>query len=225
MDCTAVVLVSEENMPVIEQTARDMKATWDIEFMGDEPSLKVDVSGEGVKEVTAASEEKTDSIISYLYLMPYGPQGYSRRLAGLVETSINPGVAVTSDGILKIQALLRSSVDSKKEELAGQVHTLADLCGAGYSSCNDYPGWMYREDSPLRDIMVDTYKEMYGAEPEVMTIHAGLECGLFLGKRPDLDCVSFGPDVLDVHSCRERLNIASVERCYDYLKAVLAKCR
>ena len=66
---------------------------------------------------------------------------------------------------------------------------------------------------------------MYGEESHVITIHAGLECGLFLGKRPDLDCVSFGPDIPDVHSVRERLDIASTKRCYDYLKAVLAKCR
>ena len=73
--------------------------------------------------------------------------------------------------------------------------------------------------------MVDTYKELYGKEPMVSAIHAGLECGLFLGKRPDLDCVSFGPNLLDVHSVNEALDLASVQRSWDYLKAILKNCK
>ena len=129
------------------------------------------------------------------------------------------------DDVLTICTLVRSSVDSKKEALQERLRTLAALFDADFAADSDYPGWMYKEHSPLREIMVDTYKEMYGEDPKVITIHAGLECGLFLGKRPDLDCVSLGPDILDVHSVREKLDIASTERCYDYLKAVLAKCR
>ena len=73
--------------------------------------------------------------------------------------------------------------------------------------------------------MVSVYREFYGKEPEILTIHGGLECGLFLGKKPELDCVSFGPDVIDVHSVTERLDIASVERSYEYLLKVLEACR
>ena len=225
MDCTATLLVAEGGLEKLEKEAQAMKETWDVEFMGDEPGLKVTVEGAQGQELSAASPERTTQIIDYLYLMPNGPQAYSRGLEGLVETSLNPGVASMKGDILTIHALVRSSVDSKKEALADRLRTLAALCGGDFTADSDYPGWMYKEHSPLREIMVDTYRQMYGEDPKVITIHAGLECGLFLGKRPDLDCVSFGPDIPDVHSVRERLDIASTKRCYDYLKAVLAKCR
>ena len=83
----------------------------------------------------------------------------------------------------------------------------------------------YKEDSKLRTIMVDTYKSLFNKEPEVSSIHAGLECGLFVGKCPDLDCVSFGPNLWDVHSFNERLDIASTERTYEYLKEILRRCK
>ena len=225
MDCTAILLAPEGSLEDIKKEARALKETWDVEFMGDEPGLKVTVEENGEQQLSAATPERTSQVIDYLYLMPNGPQAYSRGLAGLVETSLNPGVASAEGGLLTVHTLVRSSVDSQKQALADRLRTLAALCGAAFTTDSDYPGWMYREHSPLRDIMVDTYRERYGEDPRVITIHAGLECGLFLGKRPDLDCVSFGPDIPDVHSVRERLDIASTERCYDYLKAVLAKCR
>lgn len=225
MDCTASVLAPAGSLEKIEKAAQAMKETWDVEFMGEEPGLKVTVEEAGEKELEAAAPERTTQVIDYLYLMPNGTQDYSRGLAGLVETSLNPGVMSVKDDVLTICTLVRSSVDSKKEALQERLRTLAALFDADFAADSDYPGWMYKEHSPLREIMVDTYKEMYGEDPKVITIHAGLECGLFLGKRPDLDCVSFGPDILDVHSVREKLDIASTERCYDYLKAVLAKCR
>lgn len=225
MDCTAKLLIPDGAFSLVEAKVQEMVETWKQEFMGEEPSLTVTAVSEGRGQTPAAPAEITEQIISYLFLMPYGPQEYSRKLQGQVETSLNPGTAVTEKGTLSIHTLVRSSVESKKQDLALRLKTLASLCNGSFESDGDYPGWMYKETSFLRDLMVDTYKEMYGKEPEVITIHAGLECGLFLGKRPDLDCVSFGPDVFEVHSVRERLSIASVERSYRYLKAVLAKCK
>ena len=226
MDCTAVFFVKDDNScAFIGETAARLKEQWDAQFMGDEPGLSVTVSDEGRTSLPAASPETTGRITDYLFLMPNGPQAYSRRLAGQVDTSLNPGVVSTKDDVVGIHALIRSASDSSKTEVAERLRTLAALCGASFETDGAYPGWMYREESPLREVMVEAFREMYGHDPEVITIHAGLECGLFLGKRPDLDCVSFGPDIPDVHSVRERLSIASVERCYDYLKAVLAKCR
>lgn len=225
MDCTAALVIPKEYLPTVKAVSLEMEEIWKNEFMGEEPSLTVSVSVKGSICTDAASSAATKQIISYLFLMPYGPQDYSRKLPGQVETSLNPGVAATENNTLAIHTLVRSSVESKKQDLACRLSTLASLCGGRMEQDGDYPGWMYKEISPLRDLMVDTYKEMYKKEPEVMTIHAGLECGLFLGKRPDLDCVSFGPDIFDVHSVRERLSIASVERTYRYLKLVLSKCK
>ena len=100
---------------------------------------------------------------------------------------------------------------------------MAELCGATVSRNSEYPGWQYRMDSPLRDLVVAAYREQYGEEPQVLTIHAGLECGLLLEKIPDLDAISMGPQMHDIHTTKERMDIASVERTWRLLKAILGK--
>ena len=101
------------------------------------------------------------------------------------------------------------------------MEAIFTLAGARVEAGSDYPGWAYRVDSPLRDKMVRVYEQMYGEKPQITTIHAGLECGLFLGKCPDLDCVSIGPDMLDIHSTNEKLSISSTRRVWEYLLELL----
>ena len=101
----------------------------------------------------------------------------------------------------------------------------AKAFGGQGKTLSEYPAWQYNPDSEICHILEDTYREVYGKDPVVSTVHAGLECGIFLGKRPDLDCVSFGPDLLDIHSFNEKLDIASTQRTWEYLKAVLKKCK
>ena len=105
------------------------------------------------------------------------------------------------------------------------LDTCAQAVGANGKTQGGYPAWEYKVDSELRKVMVETFVEQYGKEPVVSTIHAGLECGLFLGKKPDLDCVSMGPDLLDIHSFNEKLDIASTQRTWEYLKGILAKLK
>ncbi len=100
---------------------------------------------------------------------------------------------------------------------------IAERAGAVAQVRNAYPGWAYRKDSPLRERMAAVYRELYGKEPTVEAIHAGLECGILAGKITDLDCVSIGPDLSDVHTAEERMDIASAGRVWDYLLAVLSK--
>ena len=116
---------------------------------------------------------------------------------------------------------VRSSVDSAKDALVGKLRSLANLAGAGTEVTGDYPGWTYRKESPLRDKMVEVYREMYHKEPVVEAIHAGVECGLLAHKIPGLDCVSIGPDMKDIHTAKEKLSIPSVERMWEYLLKVL----
>ena len=99
--------------------------------------------------------------------------------------------------------------------------TLADFHGAGYSEVGDYPAWEYKEDSHLRRVMVQTYRDMFHGEPEIVAIHAGLECGLLSEKLPGLDCVSIGPDMHDIHTSREKLEIASTRRTWEFLLEIL----
>jgi dipeptidase D len=116
---------------------------------------------------------------------------------------------------------VRSSVEQEKLELFEKLRALAEQYGASYGEHGNYPAWEYRKDSPLRELMSKVFEKLYGRKPVVEAIHAGLECGLFSGKLPGLDCVSFGPDMQDIHTTRERLNLASTARTWKYLLAVL----
>jgi dipeptidase D len=132
------------------------------------------------------------------------------------------GIISSNENEVRVCASIRSSKD--KERLAVRDY-LSELCrefGGEFSYRGEYPAWEYRKDSPLRDTMCRVYKEKYNKEPEVIAIHAGLECGIFSNKLPGLDCVSIGPDNFDIHTPMERLSVSSTVRVYDYLLSVLS---
>ena len=168
----------------------------------------------------ALTTESTAKVIALLNAAPNGVQAWSQDIEGLVQTSLNLGV-VTLEDELSLTFAVRSSVNQEKRELLDRLAELAKFNEGTYSEMGDYPAWEYRKDSYLRDTMVRVYKEMMGKEPQVVAIHAGLECGLLSEKLPGLDCVSIGPDMQDIHTSRERLNIASTERSWKFLLEVL----
>ena len=120
---------------------------------------------------------------------------------------------------------VRSSVDSQREMLKDRLTCLMEELGGTVEFAGDYTGWQYREDSPLRDRMAEVFREQYGKEPKIEAIHAGLECGVFAGKLPGLDCVSIGPDLFEIHTPRERLSISSVQRIWDFVVEVLKRSK
>ena len=168
----------------------------------------------------ALSTEDTAKAIGLLQSAPNGVQSLSEDIDGLVQTSLNLGVVRLEEN-LELTFSVRSSVEQEKRALLNQLRDRAEFYSAGYSERGDYPAWEYRKDSPLRDKMVEIYRQMYGNDPEVVAIHAGLECGLLAQKLPGLDCVSIGPNMKDIHTSREKLDIASTERLWQYLLAVL----
>ena len=131
---------------------------------------------------------------------------------------------LTTDG-LELTASVRSSVSTRKEELKDKLEYLAEFLGGEISVSGDYPAWEYRKDSPLRDKMVEVYEEMYGQKPNVVAIHAGLECGILSGKIADLDCVSFGPNNFDIHTPKERLSISSTEKVWKLIVEFLKRSK
>ena len=137
-----------------------------------------------------------------------------------MQTSLNLGVAELGDE-LKLTFALRSSLKQEKEDLVKRLEDVAAFHGATCTHRGDYPAWEYKKDSVLRDTMVRVYEQMYGVPAKVVAIHAGLECGLLSEKLPELDCVSIGPEMHDIHTSRERLGIASVERLWKYIQEVL----
>ena len=202
----------------------EMADTWSMEFVGDEPALAV-ACGVEEKCSSCLTKECSDKVIFALAGTPYGVQEFSRSLKGLVDTSLNLGVVKTEETELKLVFLVRSSVTSKLSEMQETLDMWAVHLGGTSEVSGSYPAWMYRPDSKLRTIACDSYRELFGKEPIITTIHAGLECGLLSGKKPDLDCISFGPETFDIHSVHERLNIASTERTWMFLKKMLANCK
>ena len=168
----------------------------------------------------ALTTECTAKVIALLNAAPNGVQAMSEDIAGLVQTSLNLGV-LKLDEELTLTFAVRSSVNQEKRDLLKKLEDLAKFYDGTYTEMGDYPAWEYKKDSLLRDTMVSTFTRMYGKEPEVVAIHAGLECGLLSEKLPGLDCVSIGPNMQDIHTSREKLDIASTRRTWEYLLEVL----
>lgn len=187
-----------------------------------EPDLRVIVqTTEPLEQVWG--KEAAAHWIKLLLLIPNGVQTMSEGIKGLVESSNNMGVLVESDGKIKLINAIRSSVQSLKEELMLRMETLAELTGARVKFYADYPAWPYKPQSPIRDLIMKTYREMYQKEMGIEAIHAGLECGLLIERLGDIDMVSFGPNMESVHTPQERLNIPSTARVFALLKEVLKK--
>ena len=169
----------------------------------------------------AVSEEETGRIIRYLLALPNGVIEMSADIPGLVETSLNVGIVRLDENGMETVISVRSNIESAKRMLIHRLEAVAALAGADISVNGDYPGWSYRKDSSLRDKMIQVYKGMYGVEPKVEALHAGLECGILASKLEDLDCVSFGPNIHDIHTTEERLEIGSTKRCWEYILELL----
>lgn len=224
-ECRAGILVPREDQDKCMELIKEMEQIWKDEFMGEEPGLCVDCKIEEEAKTEAFDCDSTKRVIGYLLICPNGMIEYSRKLKGLVETSLNVGAVRSEADAVKALFQIRSSVESRKQQLMEQLEQCSAAFGGQGEKMGEYPAWQYKEDSRLRPLMIDTYKDLFGKEPIVFTIHAGLECGLFLGKRPDLDCVSCGPNVPSVHSVNERLDIASTQRTWKYLTEILRRCR
>ena len=186
----------------------------------DEPDAVI--FGDNVEALggNAMSTEQTAKLIAFLCAAPNGVQAMSADIPGLVQTSLNLGIARLEEDV-ELTFSVRSSVEEEKEQLLNKLQELTAFHGGSFSKMGDYPAWEYRQDSPLRDTMVRVYRQMYGKEPQVVAIHAGLECGLLGQKLPGLDCVSIGPEMHDIHTSRERLGIESVARTWEFILEIL----
>lgn len=161
-------------------------------------------------------------LLKFFMEVPNGVQKMDEKLKGLVQTSLNLGVVNLSNaGELKVSFSLRSSVEKERDALARQIIERIEQSGGTAAEDGKYPAWEYREKSPLRERMVSVYRELFGKDMTVLSIHAGLECGILAQKIEGLDAVSFGPDILDIHTTQERLSISSVERVWRYILRVL----
>ena len=224
-EAAARLVIGAKDRERAEELAQEYGRIFGDEYRSTDPglSLRIVFGGEGKFRALDAGSGKR--VVGALVNFPGGVQRMSPDIPGLVQTSLNLGILKTYDGEAVMSFSVRSSVATEKEEVVSRLRNLTDLLGGTVECTGDYPAWEYRRDSGLRRLMVEVFEEQYGRSPSVEAVHAGLECGLFAGKLPGLDCVSFGPDIKDIHTVRERMDIASVERTWNYVLEILRRMK
>ena len=220
---SANVIVSESNLAKLKESIAKTDKDIKDELATKDPNASLTITEIGEATADCIDKESAEKFVRMILAMPNGVLAMSADVEGLVETSVNIGIVKTSEDQAVVIQSLRSSVGSSKEMLKNKLKIVAEAYGASTYITGDYPGWKYRRESELRDHMVSVYKNMYGKEPVLEAIHAGLECGVISSKIEGLDCISIGPDMTDIHSTNEKLSIESSKKVWEYLKEVLAK--
>ena len=217
----AVLVVEERDKEAILDMVKTVEGEIRAELSSKDPGAFL-AAGEGRPgSWLCTTAEDTAKAAAWLIALPNGVQAMSADMHGLVETSLNLGILSYEDGSLLADFSVRSSVESAKQTLIDRLCAVIGLAGGSFSVSGDYPGWKYRKDSPLREKMTALYEKMYGKAPKVEAIHAGLECGILGSKIADLDCVSMGPDMKDIHTTEETLSISSTGRVWEFLVRLL----
>lgn len=189
-----------------------------------EPQLSITIEECDLPQV-CIDDKSTKTAIFALLQAPDGVQTMSTDISDMVQTSLNLGIIEIQSDSLFMQFFVRSNITSGKQALVFKLQSFFEYLGGKADFYSDYPAWEYQPDSQLRKIMIDTFTEFYGYAPTVTAIHAGLECGILSAKIDNIDAVSFGPDIFDVHTPNEKIKVSSIGRCWEYLKAVLENCK
>jgi len=221
----AVILVPAEEAVRAEALAASYARVFRAEYQAADPGVTVEFrTGEPVC-APALTLSATARVTSALMLLPNGVQTMSQDIPGLVQTSLNLGVLRLEDQEMTATFAVRSSVATEKAMICNRIDCLASLLGGCVTYAGDYPGWEYLRDSKLRDLVAEVYEKQTGKKPVIEAIHAGLECGVFAGKLPGLDCVSIGPDMEAIHTPKERLSIPTTQRTWELVCEVLRRSK
>lgn len=222
---TAELLIAPERADALRKLLSQTEAEIKAELAVKDPDFRITLDCEENEETLCTDAESSAQLAAYLTALPNGVQAMSADIEGLVETSLNLGIMKYNENEQELVCSfsVRSSIESAKKALVDKICAITELAGGSYSMYGDYPGWAYRADSPLREKMVSLYEEMYGKKPQLTAIHAGLECGILAGKLEGLDCISFGPDIRNIHTTEESLSISSTERVWNYLVKLLER--
>ncbi len=218
---SAELLLDAGDKAALEEIIKDITA----KYKKREPNLKIELEEEGEKECFILTGKSLGRLTFLLLSVPDGMQKMSPEMEDLVETSLNLGIFETVDKEARLHYSLRSSVIGEKEFLSSRVRMILDSQGAKGTENSEYPAWEYNSASVLRDKYKETFEKITGTAPKITVIHAGVECGLFAKKCPDLDMISIGPDMKDIHTPAERLDLASSVRLYRVVEALLPELR
>ena len=223
--CNAGIIIDSSEFKQVKAICDDVMNELRTEYAGIDDDITIICEEVGTGKYSVCDYLSLKKIICMLYNFPYGVIARTARDINLVETSLNPGVVTLDDRIFSMLYSVRSSIESAKRDVADHLKYLVEMIGGNYEESGDYPAWTHRNESVLRDIISDTYSEMYNIRPIFTTIHAGLECGILSEKMPDVDIVSYGPRMKDIHTYDERLSIKSVEKVYKFTLKLLEKIK
>lgn len=224
-ECTAQILVNKDDIDAMTTILEQLKPVLANEFMASDKDVTIVYEAKGEQNVPVLSVASQTKVIFYLRNVPNGVQNMSRIMPGLVETSLNLGIMELKEDCLYMMTSIRSSVSSRKADLADKLEYLIEFLGGEVTVGGDYPAWEYKTDSDIRETISSVYKELFDEEPVFEAIHAGLECGILSGKIENLDCVSFGPNNYDIHTPKERLSISSTAKVWKLLVEFLKRCK
>ena len=219
----AEILVGAEDVKKLEELVKEQEAILKNEFHASDAGVALELAAKGMATVEVLDATSKVSALHALNNIPNGIQAYSMDIEGLVETSLNMGIMTQDSESLKMSFAVRSSIESAKHYLTDRVLLFVDMLGGNCEIKGDYPGWAYNPKSDLRETFIKVYREMYASEPVVEAIHAGLECGLFTKKIDGLDSISIGPNMHNVHTSEETLEVGSVQRTWEFLCRVIAQ--
>jgi dipeptidase D len=221
-EASVTLTVPAAKLALLQQAVAEFEALLQFELAAVEPALKLSLAEEATPaQVLTPAAQST--LINLLNVCPNGVMRMSDEVAGVTETSLNMGVITTKDNSVQVLCLIRSLIDSGREQIEGMLSSLAQLAGAEVKFSGAYPGWKPNPDSPVMAIVNQTYKDIYHKDPVIMVIHAGLECGLFKKPYPDMDMVSIGPTIRFPHGPDEMVNIKTVGQYWELLLAVLER--
>lgn len=214
-----IIAVNKNSVDEVKKQISDIEKIFKNELKTSDPGLVIEVSEAHVEKVF--TPEFKDKVIKMYNLMPNGVQTMSMDIEGLVESSTNLGVVVNSDNDILFESAVRSSVSTLKDDILNRMDLLTQSLKGSFKVESSYPAWEYAKGSKLEEICIEAYEKLTGKKPTIMALHAGLECGLLLSKMNGAEAISFGPDMFDVHTPNEHLDVKSTENTWDYLLTIL----
>lgn len=222
--CAAIIAINKNDEAAVMDFVEEIDGVLKAEYNNTDPDIFTRLCSIDT-ELCPLEDDSAKKAIAALYNLPAGIQKMSYDFEGLVQTSLNMGILKTDREEITYSFSVRSSVRSEKEELKHRIKCLMEALGGSVVFCGEYPAWEYKEGSKLLQLMKDTYYELFKKEAKAGTIHAGLECGLFAETLFGLDCVSIGPNLKDIHTTREELDLESFERCFILLTSVIERIK
>lgn len=224
-EAECIVAVDSSKIKEVTDIVIKMGDNFKNELLSVDENVKVVCEHLNERSEKVMKKETTKNIVALLNLIPSGVDTMSMDIEDLVQSSTNLGVVKTNENNVEFDSATRSSVGTLKEDLVSRIKIAASLTGATVETSGEYPEWQYEKDSKLRELCQNVYKSLSGKDAEIIALHAGLECGLFKEKLHDVDMISFGPNLYDVHTPDEHMSIKSVQNVWKFLLEILKEIK